>query len=206
MAAGGTRNMLTFDHIAIGATDLASGTQDVEDALGVALQRGGKHAHYGTHNTLLGLGDIYLEVIAKDPDAPVKTYPTWFNLDHFAGRARPANWICRTPDFTSAPPEVGPPVQLARDDIRWELTVPDDGSLPFDGAYPSLLRWASGVVPPAQALPDSGCRLVSWVVVHPDAATIAPTVPLTDPRVSFETGAPGFRAVINTPNGLVTLA
>lgn len=198
--------MLTFDHIAIGTTDLAQGTRDIETALGVPLQKGGKHAKYGTHNTLLGLGDIYLEVIAKDPDAPQKPHPTWFNLDHFTGPTRPANWICRTTDFSAAPPETGPPIQLARDDIQWELTVPDDGSLPFEGAYPSLLRWAPGITPPSQALPDSGCRLASWIVIHPDADKIAAMVPLSDPRVSFETGPPAFRAVITTPSGPVKLA
>lgn len=198
--------MLSFDHIAIAATTLAAGVADIEQALGVSLQPGGKHTHYGTHNRLLGLGDIYLEVIAKDPDAPQKSYPTWFNLDHFSGPARPANWICRTPDFATAPPETGPPVQLARDDIRWELTVPDDGGLPFDGAYPTLLRWATGITPPAQSLPDSGCRLISWTVIHPDMATIAPMIKLADSRVTFAAGPAGFRAVIDTPGGLVTLA
>lgn len=197
--------MLTFDHIAIATTDLEQGSTEIAAKLGVPLQPGGKHAHYGTHNTLLGLGDIYLEVIAKDPDAPAKAYPTWFNLDRFSGPTRPANWICRTPDFTSAPPEVGTPVKLARDAIRWELTVPDDGSLPFDGAYPSLLRWAPGITPPAQALPDSGCRLLTWTISHPDAAMIAPKVALADPRVVFVTGPRSFEAVIDTPNGRVTL-
>jgi hypothetical protein len=198
--------MLQFDHIAIATSDLATGTAEIAKALGVPLQPGGKHAHYGTHNTLLGLGDIYLEVIAKDPDAPVKTYPTWFNLDHFSGPTRPANWICRTPDFAQAPPEVGPAVQLQRDSIRWELTVPDDGGLPFDGAYPSLLRWAPGITPPAQSLPDRDCRLTSWNISHPDAENIAAMVTITDPRVSFETGPASFRAVIDTPTGPVTLA
>lgn len=197
--------MLTFDHIAIATTDLAKGTKEVSNLLGVPLQQGGRHAHYGTHNTLLGLGDLYLEVIAKDPAASVPR-PTWFGLDHFAGRTRPANWICRTPDFTDIPSEVGSPVQLSRDAIRWQLTVPDDGSLPFGGGYPSLLKWADGVVPPARALPDQGCGLRRWVVVHPDADALRAMVPIDDPRVVFETGpAPAFRADIKTPNGVVTL-
>ncbi|SEW24060.1 Glyoxalase-like domain-containing protein [Cognatiyoonia koreensis] len=198
--------MLTFDHIAVATTDLAEGTAVIAEKLGVALQPGGKHAHFGTHNTLLNLGDIYLEVIAKDPDAPATGRLTWFGLDDFTGAPRPANWICRTPDFTGIPPEVGKPVALQRDNLNWELTVPDDGTLPFQGAYPSLLRWADGTVMPSASLPDRGCRLVSWTVVHPDAAAIGPTVPLSDDRVQFETGpTPAFRAVIQTPTGKVTL-
>jgi hypothetical protein len=197
--------MLTLDHIAIGTTDLATGTRDIATALGVPLQKGGKHAHYGTHNTLLNLGDIYLEVIAKDPSALPKR-PTWFNLDHFTGPTRPANWICRTDDFSEALPETGPPVQLSRDDIRWELTVPDDGSLPFDGAYPSLLKWGDGITSPARALPDQGCRLITWTIIHPDAESIAQQVPLSDPRIHFQIGqSPAFRALLHTPNGPVVL-
>lgn len=199
--------MLSFDHIAIATTDLAQGTAQIANALGVPLQPGGKHVHFGTHNTLLGLGDIYLEVIAKDPDAAAINRPTWFGLDHFQGQARPANWICRTDNFSTAPPEVGPPVALSRDDIRWELTVPADGGLPWDGAYPSLLKWAPGITSPAAALPDRGCRLITWTVIHPQAEAIAPMVPINDTRVRFETGpAPAFRAVLDTPNGPVTLA
>ena len=49
--------MLILDHIAVAATDLGHGTKWVEQALGVPMQPGGQHAHFGTHNTLLGLGD-----------------------------------------------------------------------------------------------------------------------------------------------------
>ena len=197
--------MLILDHIAIAATDLAKGTADVEAALGVSLQTGGKHALFGTHNMLLNLGDIYLEVIAKDPDAPATGRPTWFNLDHFDGPTRPANWICRTDRFDKASAATGSPIKLTRDALSWELTVPDDGSLPFEGAYPSLLKWGVGITPPSESLPDQGCRLLSWTVFHPDASQIAPMVALDDARVIFEIGAPGFKAVIATPSGSVTL-
>ena len=60
--------MLTFDHIAITATTLQEGVDWVEAALGVTLAGGGKHNLMATHNRLLGLGDLYLEVIAIDPD------------------------------------------------------------------------------------------------------------------------------------------
>ena len=60
--------MLEFDHIAISATCLAEGVAAVEAALGVALSGGGAHPHMATHNRLLGLGDLYLEVIASDPE------------------------------------------------------------------------------------------------------------------------------------------
>ena len=66
---------LTLDHLAISATDLASGVAHVESVLGVALAGGGEHAHMSTHNRLLHLGDIYLEVIAINPAAPAPAWP-----------------------------------------------------------------------------------------------------------------------------------
>ena len=77
--------MLAIDHIAVSAATLEDGSEWVEMALGVPLTGGGKHPHMGTHNRLLSLGDLYLEVIAVDPAAPKPGYPRWFDLDHFAG-------------------------------------------------------------------------------------------------------------------------
>lgn len=192
---------LQFDHIAIGCTDLDAGTKWVEDRLGVTLLPGGKHAHFGTHNRLLGLGEVYLEVIAKDTAAPRLEYPTWFDLDNFAGPPRLVNWICRTNDIAKNQAVTGPAIGLSRDALRWELTVPDDGSLPMQGGFPSLLKWGAGIVPPSQSLPDSGVRLTQWEVSHPDAVWLRDNVAIEGDVVQFVTGDVGFRATFETPNG-----
>ena len=67
--------MLRFDHIAISAQTLEDGVAAVEAALGVKMAGGGQHPHMATHNRLLGLGDLYLEVIAIDPAAPAPAWP-----------------------------------------------------------------------------------------------------------------------------------
>ena len=77
--------MLELDHLAVSGETLEAGRAHVEDALGVTLQPGGQHRHFGTHNLLLGLEDgLYLEVITVDPSAPDPDYPRWFDLDRFA--------------------------------------------------------------------------------------------------------------------------
>ena len=195
--------MFLFDHIAVGCTELSIGVAWVEEKLGVFLQPGGQHVHYGTHNMLLGLGpDLYLEVIAKDPSAKPTGRPTWFGLDHFTGPPRLANWICRNDDLAIAPEMTGPAVALTRGDLKWELTVPDSGDLPMGGGFPSLMKWGAGVTPPSGKLLDRGCRLKSWTVLHPDAEMLRDMVPLHDPRVYFETGPLGFEAVFETQSGL----
>jgi len=198
--------MLELDHVAVAAVRLEDGRVAVEAALGVGLQPGGRHAHFGTHNLLLGLEDgLYLEVIAIDPDAPAPEHPRWFDLDRFAGRPRPRAWICRTGDldgFLAEAPEAGRPVALARGDLRWRMAVPGTGVLPFDNAYPAVIEWQEGGHP-AKRLAASGCRLARLVVAHPEAAALrARLAPhLRDPRVGFEPGAPALRVEIDTPHG-----
>ncbi len=191
--------MLVLDHLAVACQSLPDGVAWVEEKLGVTMQPGGQHVRYGTHNMLLGLADdLYLEVIAPDPDAAPFDGPRWFDLDRFTGPPRLGNWICRTDRFD---PVAGPPRQLSRGDLHWQLTVPDDGSMPYDGAYPTLIQWADNVRHPARGLPDSGCRLTGFEVHHPQAATVADMVVLNDPRVRFVAGPPGFRAIFDTPTG-----
>lgn len=196
---------LTLDHLAVACTDLAEGTAWVEAELGVKMQPGGKHLRYGTHNTLLGLADgLYFEVIAVDPDAPPVSEARWFGLDTFSGPPRLANWICSTPDLAATlgavPASVGIARNMQRGDLTWQITVPDDGTLPYAGAYPTLIEWPDNVHP-SKSLPDSGCRLELLTISHPDAEAIAAMIDLPDPRVQFLAGPPGFTAKFDTQDG-----
>ncbi|UTH48990.1 VOC family protein [Loktanella salsilacus] len=201
--------MLTLDHIALACTDLAASADLLSQMIGAPLQTGGQHPRYGTHNVLLGMGDIYLELIARDPDAAQTGRPTWFGLDHFTGPMRPANWICRTDDLgaerAKMPVDPGPAVPLTRGDLVWDITVPDDGSLPLDGGVPTLIQWAAGTRHPVDRLPDSTCRLQHWTVYHPQAQMLQNTLPLVDHRVQFVAGPARFAMTLQTPRGIVTL-
>lgn len=203
--------MLVFDHIAISANDLEAGVDAVESALGVALAGGGEHPHMATHNRLLGLGDLYLEVIAPNPTAPRPAWPRWFDLDNFNGPPRPTNWVARseslTADLAAWPKGTGTPVDLQRGDYRWTMAVPADGKLPFDGSFPALIQW-HGALHPAQALPESGVRLTRLEIAHPQADALQTALaPLfQDPRIHIIHGpAKAMRATFTTPHGPRTL-
>lgn len=195
--------MLTLDHIAVTASDLASGVAHTESCLGIPLGPGGQHLDMGTHNRLLSLGpDCYLEVIAIDPDAPAPARARWFDLDRGGQTPALSHWICRTPDLPAelarAPSGIGAPLALSRGALRWQMAVPDTGRLPFDDTHPALISWQSA--PPV--LPESGARLSALVITHPQADALRASLVLNDARVQFEAGpAKAIRAVIDTPNG-----
>lgn len=199
---------LAIDHIAIAATDLAAGVAAVEAALGVPMGPGGAHALMGTHNRLLGLGDVYLEVIAIDPAAPRPAFPRWFDLDAFQGRPRPGAWVLRCADLDAglrALPEAGRALDLERGALRWRMGVPEGGRAAFDGLFPALITWQGE----APRLPDSGLRLRQIVLAHPQAPALAARLAphCADPRLAFETApAPALRFAIETPAGVKVLS
>lgn len=198
--------MLRFDHLAVSAQDLAEGAAWVENALGVPLAGGGQHPHMATHNRLLGLGDLYLEVIAADPSAPQPHWPRWFDLDNFSGPPRLTNWVAGCENLTAAlplcPPNTGTPVSLQRGDYLWQMAVPPDGKLPFDGGFPALIQW-QGPLHPARALPDHAIRLTRLEIAHPQAADLHAALSglIDDPRIVITTGAKALRASFATPHG-----
>jgi hypothetical protein len=201
-------SVLELDHLAVSAATLDDGVAAVERALGVALAPGGEHPRMGTHNRLLSLGPgLYLEVIAVNPAAAGPGRPRWFDLDRFSGPPRLTNWVARTGDLprevAASPEGTGRIHDLQRGDFRWRMAIPDDGRLPFDGAFPALIEW-QGTLHPAARLPDTGCRLHRLTISHPEAGALRAALAgrLSDPRLIIETGArKTLCAEIETPSG-----
>jgi Glyoxalase-like domain len=157
-----------LDHLVVAARSLDEGSAWVEAKLGVAPVAGGKHATMGTHNRLLRIGPReFLEVIAIDPEAPAPSRPRWFDLDSPQMRERleqgPGliHWVERTPDLDAALRDYSEPVEilsLSRGPYRWRIGVPPDGRRPGRGSLPTLIQW-EGAMHPADALPESACRI-----------------------------------------------
>lgn len=200
---------MRLDHLAVCCADLDAGVAWVEAALGMTMQPGGRHAHYATHNRLLGLGaGLYLEVIAPDPAAPAPPCPRWFALDQ-AGAPCLGNWIVAVDDLEAAiaeMPEAGCAVALTRGALSWRIAVPSDGNLPLAGGLPTLIAWGQGGVHPAAALDDQGVSLMSLQVQHPQADALRGRLAgLADPRIGFVTGPAHLRATFSTPQGTAML-
>lgn len=175
----------------------------------------------GTHNHLMRLDDgVFLEVIAPDPNVtPQRT--RWFALDDLRMRARLKSspqlisWVARVPNLAGALREVAgvtaEAVRVTRGSLSWLIgscnfrliSVPYDGSMPFDGAFPTLIEWPTGPHPSLR-MADLGCRLERLAIAHTEGARLAKALApaFTDDRVVISTGtATQIRAIINTAGG-----
>lgn len=173
-----------LDHIAVIAPDLAQGVAWLRDALGVEAPPGGKHPEMGTHNHLLSLGpDVYLEVIALDPEAPSPPHRRWFGLDdreavaahwragrHLRAYAASCSGMAATIGGLAA--TFGAPMRISRGDRSWTFAVRPDGELPLGGALPCLIDWGERGTP-APAMPDLGLRLAALRIETPDPDAVA---------------------------------
>jgi catechol 2,3-dioxygenase-like lactoylglutathione lyase family enzyme len=170
--------MTELDHIAVIAPDLATGVAWVRDVLGVEAPKGGPHPEMGTHNHLLSLGDIYLEVIAVDPAAPNPRHRRWFGLDNRDAVARHWNagrhlrgYVARCNDMAAtigAQTDIfGAPMGISRGDRHWTFAVRPDGELPLGGTLPCLIDWGERGTP-APTMADFGLRLQNLRVETPD--------------------------------------
>lgn len=191
--------MLELDHIAVLGETLDEAALHIEHATGLPMAPGGHHAHFATHNRMLGVvPQLYLEAIATDPGVPPPDHARWFGLDRFSGPARLDKWILRTDDMAStleALPMAGRVVELQRGSLRWSMAVPEDGLLPFDGLFPAIIQWHVDV-PPGKALPKPDLRLKTLTVSHPDIAGLEALLRphLAPMPVQFSCGPAGLEA------------
>jgi Glyoxalase-like domain len=205
--------MIKLDHLVIGARTLEQGVNYVKTILGSEPIGGGKHLGQGTHNKVMRLGDdVYLEVIAPDPDSDVQ--PKWFSLgddtmlESLAKSPRLIAYVAQTDELETLLKETQYPLEAReaqRSELRWQFGFSKDGKLLADGLLPYLIQWQSNH--PAWTMPDSGCHLVRLQGFHPEPANIQQTLQelgFADITVQYSE-VPNLKAVIKTLDGLKVL-
>jgi hypothetical protein len=210
-----------IDHLVIGAADLAQGVAFVREELGVDIPFGGAHEKMATHNHLLSLGgDVFLEVIAIDPQTPIPQRPRWFGLDdpYVRGQIqeKPAllTWVVNTHDIQKLLQAgdflFGKADLLRRGDLSWYFGLPEDGRLLAGGMLPYVIQWRTASHP-ARRMADRGCRLGALAIHHPHVAWLqsalesigAVDLVTIHPLPANET--PYLLATIETPSARVEL-
>jgi hypothetical protein len=208
--------MLKLDHITVIAPSLAEGVLHVRNCLDLDVPFGQRHAYMGTYNHLLQLGDtVYLEIVALDPEANAPSRPRWFGLDDqnkvrsdWDEDRRLRGWVART-DMIDAiiagRGEIfGAKVPLPAVNSSFDFTIPNDGSLPLDGAAPSIID-RRGKPRSMATIADLGARLRSFTVEHPDPAALEVlhrTLTVDRPPEIRRGPKLRYRAQIETPAGL----
>jgi|TARA_Y100000817_G_C16749184_1_gene496173 hypothetical protein len=205
--------MAGFDHFAIACQDLAEGVDYVEGLTGVRAALGGPHPGVGTHNALLSLGtDIYLEIIAKDPDQPEPSAPRPFGIDEnpeprlaaFAIHPGPGETIESLSDLIRSHGfDPGPVVSMSRrkpdgEEISWRLTRAG-----ASGLVPFVIDW--GMTPNPATITPTGCSLLSVEgrTASPDSIVGLHSDLSLNSEISA--GSAHFAIVLDTPAGTVTI-
>jgi Glyoxalase-like domain len=131
----------------------------------------------GTHNHLMQLGDeVFLEIIAVNPDASAPSRPRWYALDdpfvkaHLAKQPQLLTWVINTRDITALQKRslvpLGAIEPMRRGTLEWLITISADGSLPGAGLLPSLIQWHTDNHP-ASRMPNLNCSLLQLEIYHP---------------------------------------
>lgn len=166
-----------LDHIVIGAATLGQGVDYVKRLLGVDMPEGGSHPSMGTHNHLMQLGnDVFLEVIAINPDGPTPQRPRWYGLDDplvqekLRQSPRLLTWVVNTDDISALQARTsfafGEAMPISRGNLNWHFAVPDDGRILAGGMLPYIIQWHTSMHP-SNAMADKGCRLKKLEIHHP---------------------------------------
>ncbi|MBK8159020.1 MAG: VOC family protein [Rhodospirillaceae bacterium] len=211
--------MLKLDHLTVIAPTLREGVSHVQECLDIEVPFGTRHDYMGTHNHRLQLGNnVYLEIVARDPDGTEPGRPRWFGLDNQAqiradwheGR-RLRGWVASTvaigPLVSRHRAIFGDKVPLPADNPTFDFAIPADGSLPLDGAAPSLIDHR-GDPTSMTSIPDLGARLLSLTLRHPDPAAIEAlylALAIDRPPALVRGLRLSYRAQIETRTGLKEL-
>lgn len=211
--------MLKLDHLTVIAPTLADGVSHVRNCLDLDIPFGTRHDYMGTHNHRLRLGTaVYLEIVSRDPRGTEPGRPRWFGLDDQAqvrsdwdaGR-RLRGWVASTQSMdivlATYGPIFGDKVSLPMANPDFAFAIPKDGSLPLDGAAPSMIdHWGDSSY--VSAIPDMGARLRSLTLEHPDPSDVEALyrkLAIDHPPVVVQGPITRYRAYIETPAGLKEL-
>jgi hypothetical protein len=185
------------------------------------MPHGGVHEKMGTHNHLMQLGnDIFLEIIAINPDVEPPERPRWFSLDNAFIRqqieVQPTflAWVVNTQDInklmTQAAFSLGTAEFVTRGNLSWYFGLPEDGRLLAGGMLPYAIEWQTDHHPSAN-MADLGCRFHCLEIYHPyprwleSMLTSIGASDLVTIKTLAQNNTPYMIAYIDTPDGVKKL-
>lgn len=202
------------DHLVLAVPDLHQGIAHIHQLTGVKPKIGGQHMGRGTWNALLALGhNVYLELIAPDPQQPAPPKGYWMGVNQFKG-AKLIHWAAKVHPIAEVIQRAqnhqlpigqlsaGSRTRMNGQVLSWMLTEPvreeDGGLLPF------LIDWEDSDHP-AESLPQK-CKLAHLEGRHPHPERINEQLAVLDIEMDISLGnRPQILASIETPKGVVSI-
>jgi catechol 2,3-dioxygenase-like lactoylglutathione lyase family enzyme len=196
---------MRIDHVVVGTRDLEAAARRLEDELGLASVRGGRHPGWGTGNRIVPLGESYLELLGiVDPEEAASSSFGRAVQALVEGGDRLLLWCVATDDLEGLAVRLdltvasGSRVLPDGTEVRWR-SAGLEGAV-ADRSLPFFIRWE---VPPERHPGRMGVRHrvrpagIAWVEVG------GPEEPLRhwlgegfgDLPVRVAEGPPGLRAV-----------
>jgi len=206
-----------IDHIVIGAVNLISGTKILETKLRTKFSPGGEHQIMGTHNKLLKLqSDIYLEVIANNPNIDKPSRQRWFSLDETKTKEKikhapkTLSWVLAVDNIEKTvktcgynPGEI---LQMSRGELTWKITVPSNGGLVDNGVLPALIEWPINQHPSTNLI-NSKVSINKLSIFHPESYKIKNIISnlIESDLINVSDGFPKIELILTTQNGNVVI-
>jgi catechol 2,3-dioxygenase-like lactoylglutathione lyase family enzyme len=211
---------MKLDHITFAAKDLEQGRQFALESFGIEVPTGGVHPLMGTHNLLTRIDDgCFLEIIACHPELPAKRR-RWFGLDdpemqqRIAKKPALIGWVMGVQDIDAElgrfPFDLGPAIEVTRGELKWKISVPDDGNLCLAGVAPTMIQWPAGAHP-SEKMTDVGIKLESLELFSEHAFALRTAMDALfadqDGKVSIQRTQQDYLTVaLKTPKGLVKIS
>ncbi len=205
---------IPVDHLVLATPDLERSINDVDNLLGVRATLGGRHPGRGTRNALVSLGDdVYLEIVAPDPEQPNPAQPRAFGLDGLT-EPRLTAWAAKSDDVEAIHARaesngihLGSVQRGSRqrpDGIMLSWRYTDPATVLCDGLIPFFIDWGDSPHPAATA-PRAG-RLLAFRAEHPDADAVQRQLQLLGVHLEVARAArPALSAVVDGRRGRVEL-
>ena len=188
---------LELDHVLIAVADLAADAEEIEARHGLASVEGGRHPAWGTANSIVPLGEAYLELVAVVDEAEAAQSP----FGSWVAQARPTlatplGWAVRTNELDDVARRLGlvvaPGSRVTRDGqlVRWRLAGIEEASA--EPSLPFFIEWGHGTPLPGRArathaaggvqiaklqLDGDPDRLDAWLGAHHLPITVHPGTP-----------------------------
>ena len=204
-----------IDHLVVAAASLDEGVTYVQNILGVDIPYGGEHPLMGTHNHVMPIGqNIFLEVIAQNPEAEKPLHPCWFGFDDpliqksLLSQPRLLTWVVNTSDINAclggAKMSCGRAHKLRRGALEWYFGLPADGRLLVSGMLPYIIQWQTEKHP-ASLMADSHCVLKKLDIFYPKVQWLQgvfTSIGFTfDNNICLHQGEARLEATLQTPSG-----